>query len=354
METLPLETLQKIFELSCTDGGSTGNALSLTSKGIRAAARHVRFHSLHLAADAASFPRFVTLYTRECGKENGDRPRVRHLFLILGKSDSRHLVTSPQSRQRNAIHADTASTIRRYNDRFPPRSLSLDAHRDAVQSLTRLVASDLWSLTVLLRPLGLESCQPLFVLENPFPLVREATFLGVCDPECLLPTGAKPLPVFPAATHLHIAPELNEYQLGLPAWSAIAPRVTHLRVSNIWYSAQAQELADAVGVHIVLSFFRSVATEPPLAPFPRTYPTVRQIVMEPCPQPRDDFVNSILMYRMTTHGLRQINERCLAPDVDVTAVFVPQSANIKSVDRDRQHLRRWLERVEGGNGWWAE
>lgn len=83
MDTLPLETLQRIFQLACTDGGHTGNSLSLVSKGIRAAARTTRFHSIALIASPQRLQLFIELYERECDPARGDKPRIQHLHVAF-------------------------------------------------------------------------------------------------------------------------------------------------------------------------------------------------------------------------------------------------------------------------------
>lgn len=83
MDTLPLETLQRIFELACTDGGRTGHSLSLVSKGIRAAARTTRFHSIVLIASPRRLQLFLDLYQRECDPTRGGKPRIQHLHVAF-------------------------------------------------------------------------------------------------------------------------------------------------------------------------------------------------------------------------------------------------------------------------------
>ncbi|KAL1945975.1 hypothetical protein VTO73DRAFT_1977 [Trametes versicolor] len=86
MDTLPLETLQQIFALACTDGGFTGCSLSLTSKAVRAAVRTIRFHSVSLVAYPARLDSFVGLYAQECDPTLGDIPKVQHLRLVIPPS----------------------------------------------------------------------------------------------------------------------------------------------------------------------------------------------------------------------------------------------------------------------------
>ncbi|KAL1945758.1 hypothetical protein VTO73DRAFT_1760 [Trametes versicolor] len=83
MDVLPLETLQQIFELACTDGGITGCTLSLVSKGIRSAARTTRFHSISLVVTSQRLQSFVDLYKRECEPAQDDKPRIRHLHVAF-------------------------------------------------------------------------------------------------------------------------------------------------------------------------------------------------------------------------------------------------------------------------------
>lgn len=83
MDTLPLETLQRIFELACTDGGRTGHSLSLVSKGIRAAARMTRFYSVALIASPRRLQLFFDLYQRECDPTRGGKPRIQHLHIAF-------------------------------------------------------------------------------------------------------------------------------------------------------------------------------------------------------------------------------------------------------------------------------
>ncbi|KAL1945739.1 hypothetical protein VTO73DRAFT_1741 [Trametes versicolor] len=83
MDTLPLETLQRIFQLACTDGGRTGNSLSLVSRGIHSAARTTRFHSIALIASPRRLQSFLNLYERECDPRCGDKPRIQHLHVAF-------------------------------------------------------------------------------------------------------------------------------------------------------------------------------------------------------------------------------------------------------------------------------
>ncbi|KAI0326828.1 hypothetical protein GY45DRAFT_1373615 [Cubamyces sp. BRFM 1775] len=84
MDTLPLETLQRILTLACT-------ALSLgTSRTIRAASRVARFHTIALIANPCRLDSFLALYERQCEVVGEDRPRIRHLHATFPRDRTRY------------------------------------------------------------------------------------------------------------------------------------------------------------------------------------------------------------------------------------------------------------------------
>ncbi|KAH9848381.1 hypothetical protein C2E23DRAFT_844679 [Lenzites betulinus] len=264
MDTLPVEILQAIFVLACTDGGATGNALSLTSKGIRAAARPIRFHSIHLAVDRAPFQEFASFFAREWDDEDGNRPRVRHLSLDLGGR-----VPPPQSllpigsvpgsnAPSHPAVARLPSDLSTRGPRRKPPHPPTAADSQAVQKLLSFVARDLQSLVVHVGPLGIPAGVRFPIFEHTFPLVREAAFLGFSTPALLIsranaevpPTNAVALiawvtpdlpPALPAAMHIHVSPNPNDLQRYEPSWVKIAPNVALL--SHVGFKLQTELIA---------------------------------------------------------------------------------------------------------------
>ncbi|KAI0822934.1 hypothetical protein BC628DRAFT_626714 [Trametes gibbosa] len=382
MDTLPSETLQQIFELACTDGGSTGNALSLTSKGVRAAARRVRFHSLYLIVGRAPLQEFVAFLSRECSREEGEPPRVRHLFLSLpgdGESRDRPIHRAPQpvrlrtgsgargSATYAAAQSATVLDVDHSTSNEPSQSSFLSTS-EAVQKLFALVARDLWSLAIHVRAFRPHPDLQLPILEHTFPLVREAAFLGICEPKRLLRAGAPLSLVFPAATHLDLAPPPNDSKLSLPEWYTIAPRVSHLYISGIRYSSQNEQLAEAIGARVATTtsmmehepsfrMFEQLFPREPAPPLPpRTYPTVRYLLIEPARYPRgfSDHIHGAFIIRLT-YTFMSFRKKPRTPSVDSVAVLLqPMPRDERtSTERDLQHLRNWRGLVEGTEGWWV-
>ncbi|KAH9847462.1 hypothetical protein C2E23DRAFT_889996 [Lenzites betulinus] len=365
MNNLPLETLQHILELACTDGGPTGNSLSLTSKSIRAAAHRVRFHSLRLFADRLSFKDHVAYFEREWDRVDGGRPRVRHLFITLGGRDLWDLSPDPTPWQPpqshtassestdNPIHTDIATSPGRGINPATLSSLGIrieEADKDTVRKLFQLVAADLWSLVVQAGPAAaLHPHTRSSVFEHTFPLVQEVTFLGLCPPARPPATDAKPRSVtFPAATRLHLTRDAHRRRLYLDKWSTLAPGVTHLRVANLQHPGHVRELAEAIGVPFE-------PRRPPPEP-PRTYPTIRHLAMEGCTRllDRDDRGNFSSINDLIAIEFQQIKRTCNAPDWNggVTAVSLPEYSYVTQVEREREYVPEWVEQINDGDMWW--
>ncbi|KAI0373488.1 hypothetical protein BV20DRAFT_962649 [Pilatotrama ljubarskyi] len=362
MDSLPQETLRGIFELACTDGGYTGNSLSRVSKAIRAASRMARFHSISLIANPRRLASFLALYERECNLDPAERPRVRHLFVAFPRSvqgDSyerrrRRSLSPPLDWYRWAAtvsapgHSDHEDTVSptpaseaaiqdialpahpvedmdvedleeelEYWDwsgpiKPRPDPTASPAYLDAARKLFRLVTPDLLTLAI---QSGFTYGGRLEygIIEDPFPILREVTFIDVKAPELLfideaadnVPSASANGPLFPALTHLHFVTEYGDADLHLPQWSARAPRVTHLRITGV-HQGHVQQFESALGVKV--DPFRGLRVHipgdfelpPPSLP-PRTYPSLRYLIMQPqpllaggfCGNPLIDFENML-------------------------------------------------------------
>ncbi|KAI0666585.1 hypothetical protein C8Q78DRAFT_435934 [Trametes maxima] len=337
MESLPLEILQKIFLLACTDGGSTGNALSLTSKTIRAAARRDRFHTLRLVADLEPLLKFIALYARECALGEQDKPRIRHLHLTFHR-----VCISPSSRRTIFLGLTPPPGVA--ISAYPPPQ----AYLDAGETLVGLVSPDLQSIFINVD--GIEKHNHLVgdtalygfpVLHHTYPCLREATFIGMCNPTHYgLPN--KQVTPFPSATQLHLVPKAYESGLHLTLWSTAAPRVTHLRVTGVRTATQhVKQLALALGVYVDFSWCTLPQFPPPPLP-PAAFPTVRSLVVRSAPPPegRSSSTGARIEHARLLDALTQLQRECKRADVD--AVFLdPLSGPLDP-------LTEWISQVTCG------
>ncbi|KAL1946202.1 hypothetical protein VTO73DRAFT_15329 [Trametes versicolor] len=365
MDTLPIETLQHIFELACTDGGSTGNSLSLASKHIRAAARRARFHTLRVAADSDTFPEFVAFFERECNYVREERPRVRHLYLTLASIP--YVISETDRAQLMLAVQAQLDRLRRglpLEDR-PPVSPSCSER--AAQELVRLVAPDLWSLVVQTVPSGPRDVLQYFIFEHTFPLLREAAFIGLLLPKrgralsALHPNSDVKLslrPIFPRITHLHLDPYLSTGELGLASWAVLAPCVTHLRVSNIRNLTHTRELAEVVGVswvHSTVPF--GVEARSPESPSSsitpsRTCSSVQHLLIEPEAKSEDRTRSRFCAHKPVWKSLSDIVDACRRADTNIQLTLLERPNPVPDVQYAEALVEQWVERIEGGEGWW--
>lgn len=215
MEHLAVELLEHIFTMACTDGGYTGCSLSLVSTRVRAVSRAARFHSIALGSgrpqQVAQFTACLAAARAEC---TGTTPRVRHFFLVSAKRDK-----EPPSRPK---------------DEDDTEQLEFNEH---VIALLRIIAPDLYTFSLVHghRMRSQELRVPLTGVC--YPLLREFNLVGTW--RVMSVEGEQEGPIFPSLTRLHLRVETRPLaaRVDFPFWSANAPRVTHLRISNLGYHA---------------------------------------------------------------------------------------------------------------------
>ncbi|OJT06098.1 hypothetical protein TRAPUB_3033 [Trametes pubescens] len=245
MKNLPAELLLTIFTSACTDGGQTSCALSLVSKHIREVSRPLRFYSVALSGS----PRKLQLLVSRLQEERvalgpcGTAPRVRHLFIVTAGMEERMneltaldppsspeqpLIWTKYNNHAKAAHSHLCQPIR-MEDR--DHSLSL------VDTLVRIVAADLETLTFLQGEEDLPA-------DVTFPRLRELTVIDGARRLIDSADGTGSHPLFPVVRRLHLIVEAPWVQLehggdpgrammDLSKWTKHAPRVSHLRISEL-------------------------------------------------------------------------------------------------------------------------
>ncbi|KAI0356285.1 hypothetical protein OH77DRAFT_1423910 [Trametes cingulata] len=423
MDSLPVETWQHIFELACTDGGYTGCSLSAVSKRIRAMSASTRFHSVYLVANPRRLPLFAALYQRECERgQGGCKPLLRHLYVAFPRLwreededrfyilyyGRRRSLSPRRTRSDSGATADAQAECGQKADTVspgrgplrnappaPPRGRPLPTppapypnpgtlvgpptqepppspadspeYIEAARTLFRLAAPDLQSLVVQCG-FSMGSNLDLSFLTQPFPLLREITFVGISKPCAVIADEAEASPVFPAATHLYIVP--HDFDLDLPFWSKHAPNVTHLGVSAASDWANVDGLAPALGIpEEYLQYARvrrrteeySVyprghrATPPPELPSPpppRTYPSVRYLLLESSAPQMYMCGNGYMSYKINLAVLKDLGSKALESGVTVVVLRAPEYSATRYADECAQMRASWIARMEGMAGLW--
>ncbi|KAI0365674.1 hypothetical protein BV20DRAFT_953959, partial [Pilatotrama ljubarskyi] len=378
---LPVETLQHIFELACTDGGYTGCSLSLVSTQVRAVSNAARFHSVSLIANPRRLKSFVSLYQRTSDRVQGNKPLLRHLHVAFPAIRREKRAHSERMDARSSS-LPSAPSRGRPLPRPPapysnPRVLFVSGaqtefspvdptewpgYLQAARTLFRLAGPDLNSLVVQCG-FSVGGHLDLPCLAQPFPLLREVAFLGIQNPRVLLADEAKVSVLFPAATHLYIVPHADD--LHLPFWSEHAPGITHLGVSQV--QAHVSQVAPAIGVpDEYVQYLRSrppdvswnihgIPVHPPAPPEPE-YPGLRRLVMELSPVPRKVCGNGYSDYGVHIAALKDLARKARERGVSAVVVAAPEYSESEwPHEGDCARARRmWIERMEGKTGYWAD
>ena len=337
MDRIPLETLHQIFELACTDGGSTGCALALTSKFIREAAQSTRFYSIVLEAETKRLDALIALY-QKCPNAEGVRPRTVHLRLSLPPRVNTRISSEPTEED----EWDEESEDEDKDEPAPPPQGSLVAAQPPpLQQLLGLVADTLQSLVI--TKYTFQTGHPLFGCA--FPSLRELTLVLHTNPYTPTAPDSKVLPMLPALTHLHIvAPDMSPL---LPTWIAHAPRVTHLRISaHCLFGKFVDELPGAAGTPeypFKRGFRPGITPGPP--PAVRTYPTLARVVVQPGPRPASGPCGTNrFVFNSRTMQLDWIAAR--ARELGVGMYVLPPCA-WTGEEWDEAIRTEWLKRVGG-------
>ncbi|KAI0656592.1 hypothetical protein C8Q70DRAFT_324855 [Cubamyces menziesii] len=414
MDILPLETLQRIFTLACTDGGHTGNSLALTSKSIRDASRTVRFYTVSLIVNPRRLGLFLALYERECEVAGQGKPRVRHFYAMFPCIPHRNqpgyylssLSPPPRNRdgnandRRNLVYPSLAAakddpslyhrqgicteeTDTRGRQLFASSTAS-PTYRQAVLRIFQLIAPGLWTLVIRAGfhdECGGALCLQLFT--TPFPALHSLTLLDVtiythlfpkAKPDGFAPSVAKGQgPLFPSVTHLYLYSDLNDYRLQLRLWASHAPRVTHLRMSGKTTSNIAvDQIAQAVGVtppsiasgrrdQPVSNSVRIISAEgelipgAPLPPPPMPlFGELRCLLIQPEPPYNGYFTGTNTAHQYALRELLEFMEACRAAGLQ--AVVLPT----REKTRNRPHLelvrKEWMEvasEIRARAGYWT-
>lgn len=244
MESLAIELQERIFLFACTDGGYTGCSLSLVSKDIREASRAARFHSVSLMESSiCQLSEFLACFRAERKRAlaQGVTPRVRHL--CVAGCTSAQIRFRPKREEQAPRRIGTGGGMS-----SAPCWMSLGIGRmdvgadqqqafdDAVSEILTAVSQDLYTLSVCH---GWATYAKHFRMPTVdgaiFPALEELTLSGM---EWNFRTNhgmfGSPTAALPNLKRLHISDVgSNGRYIDLDVWSTRAPRLTHLRLTNM-------------------------------------------------------------------------------------------------------------------------
>ncbi|KAJ8497140.1 hypothetical protein ONZ51_g681 [Trametes cubensis] len=391
MERLPYDIWHIIFQQACTDGGYTGCALASTSKSVRSISAAARLHSVNLHS-LRQVQLFLVCLERSHHPAGAETPPVHHLFLSFVPQTC----DAPLRKFRKTTHYahNERSVLQQLiNDHREWNAAKVAWNHGFVLHITRLlqaVAPSLRTLTVVqARQIRL----PL--LWYNLPALRELTlfgddrlFLRLPQPGLLVPgesddsdfntygvssfpaTGETSEPTcvpFPSLERLHVVlayPKLHPWKQTLPHWAALAPRLTHLRLSGDDEQV-LQTLRRVLGLPMIT---------PPGPPSADRSELPDDVSSDVPTSPYPDL--SLVMVQMGEHGTRKPGggapvqnreaEVGLRPEVKKVAalcdegpysgtrtVFV-RGQGPRMEDWPKRLKRDWEERMKGEVGCWTD
>ncbi|KAH9858649.1 hypothetical protein C2E23DRAFT_864520 [Lenzites betulinus] len=356
---LPIHIWEDIFRYACTDGGRTGAALASTSSHIRATSAAYRFHSLKFT-NLAQIGRFLLCLDRieraqapHAGVRDQRSVNTRHLLLSFFPDDCESLVRSWRGWQ------EYSSRKSKRQRQVAEDELAWYAVKGAwdrqfvylVPRLLRLVAPTLETLAILqhpdihlphikvelfaLRELSLLADDAVFVRPSPEWQAHTTRRFAFDDLQTRVPAS------FPSLTHLHIVYEggkQHSWERTLPLWIALAPALTHLRLSQA--SNLHPEVLQGISTR---SFPRMNGAQDYHAAL--SYPRLRRIVIQP-----------LVLRPVTGHEYRQeAGLLAQAPRVRGGPRIVVLRGRWHRDGYWRDRLRwEWEDRMLGKAGCWAE
>ncbi|KAI0778852.1 hypothetical protein BD413DRAFT_609409 [Trametes elegans] len=330
MDKLPAELLSHIFRLASTDGGQTACALSLVCRHVRAVAQLHYFYTVALTGEARALERFLATHAAPARPA----PRVRHLFLALAD-----------------VAPSDPSFV--YGEAFMGPVLRAYAARAC--ALLRAVAPTLETLVFL--PFRYA---PPVLAGIAFPALRELT--RGCDPAQPRDPDAPPraaAPCYPALERLH----LLSGDLDAELWAGECPRLTHLRLSNRGWRGRLNRVRDLgrQDGQIAFSFIRPGSlTDAHTSTRPAgVLPRLQQFTVQAARTPSPNYCHG-MPYLMYKSRMRALWEDTAELGARVRTYILPEDGHIgddaecDGLDAFVHDVRRgWVERVEGGESWWA-
>ena len=227
-----MEILEKIFRLSCTEGGYTGRSLALVSRSVNITSRTARFDCVQITRQPATqLPQFLTSYNiqREAASVSHlPIPRIRHLILASGRRE--------RSRVGRNIEDATDGELR--------------TCQRAVNAVIAFAAPNLHTLTLVngFRAWDYELGLPASLGTTAFPVLRELSIVGgfalgfapVLDRvQWVLPTNEEAFPELPHLERLHVTGCPSS--LDLRRWARRAPNLhpTSVSAHSLLYACES-------------------------------------------------------------------------------------------------------------------
>lgn len=334
----PAEIWHHILASACTDGGSTGCALSLVSHYIRECSKPFKLHSVALHGTRQTLA-FVAVFVHT---PTSMYP-IKHLFIS-------NIPSKP------VTWTMLASTVVSSLSLFPPRAATPSHSLDGDIQMTHALILILEKTSSTLQTLAIGFAYnygPLSASRPPpmdapmdLPALTELSIAyeepdGIISPDYILPMPFEY--VCPALRRLDIGglvlrPVTSTTQL-CARLNEVAPRLTHLRICARMAPVFLRAMPPREGVSSETSSIHQQVQHLPSM--------IRRVLIQP---------NDRKSY-MCLAPYASLSHPCPCPQCEILAKAAADDRIIileAQGDKDGQLETAWLERVDGGEGCWDE
>ncbi|KAH9913082.1 uncharacterized protein BXZ73DRAFT_107059 [Epithele typhae] len=342
MDQCPVEVLHSIFSYACTDDGSTGRALGLTSRYIAAASRPFLYASVALFGPAQIAAFATLLEGLHASSPSSDTPV---LFLYITDR-----AQSAMRRPPGQPHDQSRSTFTQMRDTFMPTDAPALGLAFSISRLLLAVAPTLRALALLLFHRYHTADHPLSV---PLPHLHELTahtsllhtveHVEIVDGAPMFRTPAGQT-TYAALRRLHLIQNgASTIRQSVPRVVArIAPRITHLFLARLGPSFMRQG-----GVHGHRRPSHGAGEE-----FPAT---LQRVIVQTLDTSQYRFIDQDLMAQLKELAASDVQRRIAVLEpvkLNVSGVGTILGFSIPDVDFYMKLQSLWEQRLAGGEGVW--
>lgn len=307
MESCPIEILQHIFEIACTDGGKTAWSLSLVSQRVHSNSRRSRFHTVALR-NARQLKTFSNLLGDSAHPEG--IMNVRDLFIAVSAEDDSEPTIHSTSRKRATVFSKEI--------------------RSAVSKTLAALAPSLLTLSLYLY-FPYDDAWVILPLPFAFPSLSNLALSHRSARDTLLQQTLFQLPECPKLERLVLMGFVRTNSPSADVMEAIrrfAPNLTHLCIP-------------ASAVELVISMSMPTSLHPDIVRYAND---LSYLIVHPSPQ-------SNLVDIFNTRRLQFLIEQRLA--------YVTRNWSYGPTPQSRfkmreAWLRAWIEGMDGGHGYWSQ
>jgi len=325
-----MEIWNQIFTLACTDNGFTGRSLSLVSRYIHKTSKSAKLQSLSVTK-----PQQIHALARLIAETPPKYRRVRYLFIASpvpddDENDDREAESEEEESITSAVDVaeEVLAAFQHILEALAPNLTTLHVHfpfhRKSLFLPTTATFPSLVELT----------------LYGPYSDYDNSSSPTSEDNSIKLPSLSNRPPLFPSLRRLHLADCDRDMTGCFGRIASVAPSLTHLCLPYQFYMADS--ILIGLGTRVVSRTHSSTSSSSHGFAVETLPSTIEMVLVDPGPRYTGWCGTGKLRHYRDQQSFRQ------AVKVDKRVYILKERPNgVKDAEK------YWLDRIEGGEGWWA-